>query len=127
MPEIAVGGEVSALAAPVDSSVQATKLSSDSSTQAVVVTDGKQVQAGGGLSNFRKVCEFHEAFGVKHTEEPQMNIFVEDPKTMKLRLDLIREEFKELEQAASEKNMTEVDLPLSLRSPSRNSRIDLLT
>ncbi|CAD7974520.1 unnamed protein product [Amoebophrya sp. A120] len=59
-------------------------------------------------SNFQKVCEFHQAFGVKHTETPQNDIFDADPKTCKLRQDLIAEELKELCQAFKEKNFIEV-------------------
>ncbi|CAD7925183.1 unnamed protein product [Amoebophrya sp. A25] len=98
MPEVAVSVTDAALAATA-----ATSKVLDATSK----LQSKSAECG-ELTNFKKVCEFHQSFGVKHTENPQIDIFDKDPKTMKLRLDLIREEFKELEQAAGEKNMTEV-------------------
>lgn len=59
-------------------------------------------------SNFQKIIEFHKCFGLKHADSPVKDIFTADPKTVKLRLDLIREEFKELEEAAQNHDMKEV-------------------
>ncbi len=47
-------------------------------------------------TNFQKIIEFHKCFGLKHADNPQMDIFEKDPKCVKLRRDLIREEFKVL-------------------------------
>merc|ERR1712178_556018 len=62
----------------------------------------------GGLSNFRKVTEeFMKNMGQKVFDEPQMDIFTKDPKTVNLRLKLIEEEVKELADAMKEKDMVE--------------------
>lgn len=58
-------------------------------------------------SNFRKVVNFNEVFGVKTHSHPQLNIFDSDPSLVSLRMKLIREEMKELEEAVSKKDMTE--------------------
>ena len=51
-------------------------------------------QAGKEMTNFRKVCEFHDCFGLPNKTTPQTDVFDKDPKCVKLRLDLIREELK---------------------------------
>merc|ERR1712070_299640 len=64
--------------------------------------------AASGLSNFRKGAEeFMKNMGQKVFDTPQMDIFVKDPKTVNLRLKLIEEEVKELEDAMREKDMVE--------------------
>jgi len=60
------------------------------------------------LSNFQKVTEeFMKNFGQKVLVEPQMDIFDKDPKTVDLRLKLIKEEVRELSDAMKAKDMIE--------------------
>jgi predicted HAD superfamily Cof-like phosphohydrolase len=58
-------------------------------------------------TNYQKVVEFNEVFGVPVAKEPQLEVFDKDPKLVKLRMDLIREEMKELEESVEQKDMTE--------------------
>lgn len=59
-------------------------------------------------TNFEKVTEeFMKNFGQKVFANPQMNIFDTDPKTVDLRLKLIKEEVQELADAMKEKDMVE--------------------
>ena len=58
-------------------------------------------------SNFQKIVEFHKAFGLDNRTEHYKQCF-DNKKLIKLRLDLIEEEFKELKQAVEERNFTEV-------------------
>jgi predicted HAD superfamily Cof-like phosphohydrolase len=59
-------------------------------------------------SNFKCVTEeFMKNFGQKVFYTPQTNIFDTEPKTVNLRLKLIEEEVKELEDAMNSKDMTE--------------------
>lgn len=59
------------------------------------------------MSNFQKVRDFNLQFGVKSFDEPQPKIFAEDPKLVELRMNLIREEMKELEDAVKSHDYTE--------------------
>ena len=59
------------------------------------------------MSNFQKVIDFNEAFSVPVYNTIQNKIFTENPKLVKLRLDLILEEVRELTDAAKEHDMTE--------------------
>jgi len=59
------------------------------------------------ITNFWRVHEFHEAFGVLISETPRYGVFVEDPKTVKLRLSLVEEEVKELEEAIGQQDFVE--------------------
>ena len=56
------------------------------------------------MSNFEDVKIFMETFGRMVRTKPNFP----DEKTMKLRLDLIKEELRELEEAMKEKNLKEV-------------------
>jgi predicted HAD superfamily Cof-like phosphohydrolase len=56
------------------------------------------------MSNFENVGKFMETFGQMVRTKPQFP----DQKTMKLRLDLIKEELNELEQAMKEKDLKEI-------------------
>ena len=56
------------------------------------------------MSNFEDVKKFMKTFGQPVRTEPQFP----DEKTMKLRLDLIKEELSELELAMKTKNLKEV-------------------
>ena len=56
------------------------------------------------MSNFEDVRKFMETFGQMVRTKPQFP----DQKTMKLRLDLIKEELNELEQAMKEKDLKEI-------------------
>ena len=58
-------------------------------------------------TNFQKVIEFNDGFGVPVNESIQDDIFSENPGLVKLRLDLILEEVKELTDAAKEHDMVE--------------------
>jgi predicted HAD superfamily Cof-like phosphohydrolase len=60
------------------------------------------------MSNFEKVRdEFNGSFGVKNHDEPQYNLFDEDPELVKYRLSLVEEEVNELKDAISKKDYTE--------------------
>ena len=59
-------------------------------------------------TNFNKVVDFNKSFGVPVFTEEQKNVFKNNPKLVKLRLSLIQEEVKELEQAIDEHDFTEV-------------------
>ena len=56
------------------------------------------------MSNFEDVKKFMETFGQIVRTKPQFP----DEKTMKLRLDLIKEELNELEEAMEAKNLKEI-------------------
>ena len=56
------------------------------------------------MSNFEDVKTFMKTFGQVVRIKPQ----IPDEKTMRLRLDLIKEELDELEQATKEKDLTEI-------------------
>merc|ERR1719271_977434 len=59
-------------------------------------------------TNFEKVTEeFMKNMGQKVFDKPQMDIFDADPKTVDLRLKLIKEEVQELADAMKEKDMVE--------------------
>ena len=58
-------------------------------------------------TNFEKIVEFHKAFGLDYNETHQKNCF-DNKKLIKLRLDLIQEEFDELKEAIKERDFTEV-------------------
>ena len=60
------------------------------------------------ISNFQKVCDFNKTFGLPHFEEEQLNVFDENPKLVKLRYDLIDEEYKELKLAVENRDFKEV-------------------
>lgn len=63
------------------------------------------------LTNFQKVRVFNRAFDVMPKSQDiiaRINIFTEDPKAVKLRLDLIREEINELKDAFEMKDIIEV-------------------
>lgn len=58
-------------------------------------------------TNFQKVVDFNNQFGVTVNETPVKNIFDLDPKLVEYRMSLIREEVKELECAVKEKDYIE--------------------
>jgi len=58
-------------------------------------------------TNFEKVVEFNEQFGITTFDTPQHTIFDDDPKLVELRMNLIREEVNELEDAVKDKDYTE--------------------
>lgn len=58
-------------------------------------------------TDFLAVKEFNETFGIPVYETPQMDIFTSNEKLVKLRMDLIREEFSELEEAVKNHDMVE--------------------
>lgn len=59
------------------------------------------------MSNFEKVKDFNQQFGVTCFDEPQRDIFTSDPKLVELRMNLIREEMRELEDAVKTHDYTE--------------------
>ena len=59
-------------------------------------------------TNFEKVVDFNVKFGVPTADTPNPGLLVSSPNLMKLRMDLIREEMKELEQAYEEKDFVEM-------------------
>ena len=59
-------------------------------------------------TNFQKVQEFNKVFGVPRTNKLYKNVFDDNQKLVKLRLDLIKEEVGELEEAIQNKDMKEV-------------------
>lgn len=59
-------------------------------------------------TNFEKVFDFNVKFGVPTSTTPQPELLVTNPSLIKLRMDLIREEMKELEQAYKDNNFVEV-------------------
>ena len=59
------------------------------------------------LTNFEKVVEFNSTFGVQVHSRPQCDIFSKNKALVKLRMDLIREEVAELEQAVRDGDMVE--------------------
>ena len=61
-----------------------------------------------GKTNFEKVVEFNETFGVPVSKEPQLDVFDKNPKLTKLRFDLIKEEVDELSDAIKDKDFPEV-------------------
>lgn len=58
-------------------------------------------------SNFDRVSDFNKKFGVTTFNEPQPEIFTKEPGLVKLRMDLIREEMKELEEAVAKHDYIE--------------------
>lgn len=58
-------------------------------------------------TNFKKVIDFHKAFGLLINNKFDINI-LNDKKLVKLRLDLIKEEINELKDAIKDKNFTEI-------------------
>ena len=58
-------------------------------------------------TNYEKVVHFNKLFGVPVNDKTQQNIFRDDPKLVSLRLKLIQEEVRELEEAIRDGDMTE--------------------
>ena len=58
-------------------------------------------------TNFEKVIEFNDGFGVPVNNTVQKDIFEQNPDLVKLRLDLILEEVTELKEAIDTHDMTE--------------------
>ena len=59
-------------------------------------------------TNYQKVLDFNTCFNHKVSTEPYEDVFDKDPKLVKLRLDLIEEEIKELCEAYKNKNVVEI-------------------
>lgn len=59
-------------------------------------------------TNFHKVSNFNNVFGVDRYPTPQPEIFTKNPKLVELRLGLIREEVQELEDAVKNHDFKEV-------------------
>ena len=59
------------------------------------------------MSNFDKIKEFHNTFGLPVETTPRLDVFDNDPKLVNLRMNLIREEVSELEEAVKNHDMVE--------------------
>jgi NTP pyrophosphatase (non-canonical NTP hydrolase) len=59
------------------------------------------------MSDFERVKEFNKLFGNPIHDEVQKNIFEDDPKTVEKCVNLIKEEFNELQEAVENKDMVE--------------------
>ena len=59
-------------------------------------------------TNFQKVLDFNTCFNHKVSNEPFLNVFTEEPKLVKLRLSLIEEEIKELQEAYQNNDIVEI-------------------
>lgn len=59
------------------------------------------------MSNFEKVRDFNLQFGVPSFDHPQLDIFTQNPQLIQLRMNLIREEMAELEEAVHNHDYTE--------------------
>lgn len=59
------------------------------------------------MTNFEKVVDFNKKFGVKTFDVPQQNVFDEHPKLVELRMNLIKEEWEELNEAVTQKDIVE--------------------
>jgi predicted HAD superfamily Cof-like phosphohydrolase len=70
--------------------------------------DVTQLKTDSDKTNFQKVSNFNKVFGADRYDTPQPNIFTKNPKLVELRLGLIREEIKELEDAVKDHDFVEV-------------------
>ena len=59
-------------------------------------------------TNFTDIKEFHSCFGLLIKDKPYHEIFEQDKKTVKLRIDLIEEELNELKEAIKNRDMVEI-------------------
>lgn len=59
------------------------------------------------MTNFQKVINFNQQFGITTFDKPVKNIFDSDPLLIKYRMSLIDEEVKELHEAVKTKDFTE--------------------
>ena len=59
-------------------------------------------------TNFQKVLDFNKQFGVEIHDSIQKNVFEDNPKLVRYRLDLILEEVNEQKEAIKNKDMKEV-------------------
>jgi len=58
-------------------------------------------------TNFEKVLDWNKTFDIETYEEPQKDIFCKNPELVNYRMNLIREEVGELEDAVKTHNMVE--------------------
>lgn len=59
------------------------------------------------MSNFQKVVDFNNAFGVTVKDETHQTVFEDDQSLVKLRLGLVNEEVKELNEAVENHDFVE--------------------
>lgn len=76
-------------------------------TESQTKPDVTELRIDSDKTNFEKVANFNHVFGVDRYPTPQPNIFKENPKLVELRLNLIREEVKEFEEACQNHDMVE--------------------
>ena len=65
------------------------------------------IESSGQQSQYQSVVEFNKTFGVPVQDSPQMDVFEKNPTLVQFRMNLIREEMKELEEAVSNSDLTE--------------------
>ncbi|CAK0809642.1 unnamed protein product [Prorocentrum cordatum] len=91
-----------------DTILSAGKACAESATRETFGASSLIDAAAGATTNFRKVTEeFMRGFGEEVAYAPRMDVFESDPKTVNLRLSLIREEVRELVEAVQAKDMVE--------------------
>lgn len=59
-------------------------------------------------TNFDKVLEFNEAFGIKNERTPQLDIFSKNKKLLDYRFNLVKEEYNELKDAVEDNDFVEI-------------------
>lgn len=59
-------------------------------------------------SNFDKVVEFNEAFGIINQTSPQLDIFTKNKKLLDYRMSLVKEEYNELKDAVNDNDFVEI-------------------
>lgn len=62
---------------------------------------------GDSRTNYQKVVDWNNTFGIPVKNSPDTEIFNRDPKLVEYRMSLIREEMKELEEAIKKGDMNE--------------------
>lgn len=73
----------------------------------IIKPDVTKLRIDHDKTNFKKVAHFNEIFGVDRYSTPQPNVFTKNPNLVKLRLNLIREEVAELEEAVQNNDLVE--------------------
>ena len=59
-------------------------------------------------TNYQKVLEFNEAFGIKNETTPQLDIFTKNKKMLDYRMSLVTEEFNELQDSVATNDFVEI-------------------
>lgn len=61
-----------------------------------------------GKTNYEKVLEFNEAFGIVNQTSPQLDIFSKNKKLLDYRMSLVTEEYNELKDAVETSDFVEI-------------------